>query len=116
MTARRVGIIGMGIVLAVGVAAGSVLQAKKGETEDAVYHELELFTDALSIIQADYVEQPEAKSLVYGALKMDVFAANSRIASVEERLERIERTNCAILAAVKPGNLSADCGANGGGP
>ena len=54
--------------------------------------------------------------LVYGALKMDVFAANSRIASVEERLERIERTNCAILAAVKPGNLSADCGANGGGP
>jgi carboxyl-terminal processing protease len=69
MTRRRVAIISVGVLLAVGTAAGSKLHAKKAETEDAVYHELELFTDALSIIQDDYVEQPDAKQLVYGALK-----------------------------------------------
>lgn len=52
--------------------------------------------------------------LVYGTLKMDVFAVGNRVDSVEERLARIERTNCAIAA--KLGILSSDCGSSGGGP
>ena len=69
MTKRRLLIVGFGVARAVGVAVGHGLQAKKVETDDGVYQQLELFTDALSIIQDDYVEQPEAKQLVYGALK-----------------------------------------------
>jgi len=69
MTKRRLLIVGVGVALAVGMAVGHGLQAKKVETDDGVYQQLELFTDALSIIQDDYVEQPEAKQLVYGALK-----------------------------------------------
>jgi len=37
--------------------------------DEEVYKELELFTDALAIVQSDYVEEPEAKALIYGALK-----------------------------------------------
>ena len=46
--------------------------------------------------------------LIYGALKMDVFAVNGRVDSVDERLARVERTNCAIAA--KLGIFSVDCG------
>ena len=36
---------------------------------EQLYQELELFTDALAIVESDYVELPEAKTLIYGALK-----------------------------------------------
>ena len=51
------------------VTTSGTLDAKRAANEDALYKELELFTDALSIVEADYVEAPEAKQLVYGALK-----------------------------------------------
>ncbi len=69
MTKRWMAGVGVVAALTAAFAAGGVLHAKKVETQDAVYQELELFTDAHSIIQDDYVEQPEAKQLVYGALK-----------------------------------------------
>ncbi len=72
MTMRSIGrtaAVSMAAVMAAVMLPGSVAHAKKTETEDAVYQELEIFTDALSIIQDDYVEQPDAKHLVYGALK-----------------------------------------------
>lgn len=52
-----------------GVLGAGTLFAKRASNEEALYKELELFTDALSIVEADYVEAPEAKQLVYGALK-----------------------------------------------
>ncbi len=36
---------------------------------DNLYKELELFSDAVSIIRSDYVEKPNTKDLIYGALK-----------------------------------------------
>jgi len=37
--------------------------------DEEVYKQLELFEHALSIVRSDYVEQPKAAQLVYGALK-----------------------------------------------
>ena len=34
-----------------------------------LYQELELFSDAVTIIRSDYVEEPESKKLIYGAMK-----------------------------------------------
>ena len=36
---------------------------------EEIYKELELFEHALSIVRSDYVEEPQAKQLIYGALK-----------------------------------------------
>lgn len=43
--------------------------AKRLEGNDAYYKELDLFGDALKIVQEDYVEEAEAQPLMYGALK-----------------------------------------------
>lgn len=56
------------VTLVVGFPLGR-LQAKRALEDEALYHELEIFSDALSIVQSDYVEEPEAKQLIYGALK-----------------------------------------------
>ncbi len=42
---------------------------KPAKEESNFYEDLELFTDALSIIQLDYVEEKTSKDLIYGALK-----------------------------------------------
>jgi carboxyl-terminal processing protease len=47
----------------------SALQAKRSEGNDAYYQELDLFGDALKIVQEDYVEEAQAERLIYGALK-----------------------------------------------
>ena len=63
-------VIGTVCALVVALVSNSpALQAKKTGTEDDLYKQLELFTDALSIVQSDYVEEPKPKELVYGALK-----------------------------------------------
>lgn len=43
--------------------------ADDNANNEEIYKELELFEHALSIVRSDYVEQPEAKDLIYGALK-----------------------------------------------
>ncbi|NQT00072.1 MAG: S41 family peptidase [Candidatus Omnitrophica bacterium] len=44
--------------------------AKETETDDDnFYKEIELFTDALTLIRGDYVEETKYKELIYGALK-----------------------------------------------
>ncbi|MDP2912120.1 MAG: peptidase S41, partial [Candidatus Omnitrophota bacterium] len=43
-------------------------QQQKPKTDD-LYKELELFSDAVSIIRTDYVEEKKSKDLIYGALK-----------------------------------------------
>ena len=59
--------------LVVGVTMWRVapLVAKEATTGDneEIYKELELFEHALSIVRSDYVEEPQAKTLIYGALK-----------------------------------------------
>ena len=62
-------VVGVAAVVAATVLHGSTLQAKRAPTDDELYKQLELFSDALSIVQADYVEPPEAQPLIYGALK-----------------------------------------------
>ncbi|MBN3038046.1 MAG: S41 family peptidase [Candidatus Omnitrophica bacterium] len=44
-------------------------EEKVSETEDDFYKEIELFTDALTLIRSDYVEDTKYKDLIYGALK-----------------------------------------------
>ncbi len=46
-------------------AAISAIDKKKSE----LYKQVQLFSNALAIIQADYVEEPLPKDLIYGALK-----------------------------------------------
>lgn len=48
-----------------------VVQAEPTVTDqnDKLYKQLELFEQALSLVRSDYVEQPEAEQLIYGALK-----------------------------------------------
>ena len=57
-----------GLILASGLSQLNGAEAKRPGDEE-VYKELELFTDALAIVQSDYVEEPQAKDLIYGALK-----------------------------------------------
>lgn len=49
----------------------SPAENKKAEKEKTsnFYEDIELFTDTLSIIQLDYVEEKKSKDLIYGALK-----------------------------------------------
>jgi len=44
-------------------------ETKNRQKTDDLYKELELFSDAVSIIRADYVEEKKSKDLMYGALK-----------------------------------------------
>jgi len=57
------------VLLALGFVLGSISFAEKEETPDNLYKELELFSDAMSIIRSDYVEDAKSKDLIYGAMK-----------------------------------------------
>ena len=49
--------------------AQAVKQAAVTDKNQEIYKELELFEHALSIVRSDYVEEPGAQQLIYGALK-----------------------------------------------
>lgn len=57
----------------IGIAGRNISFAEKLEQQkqksDDIYKQLELFSDAVSIIRADYVEEKKSKDLIYGALK-----------------------------------------------
>lgn len=53
-------------VLALASAGLSAIDKKK---KDELYREVEIFSDALAVIQTDYVEEVPAQNLIYGALK-----------------------------------------------
>lgn len=44
-------------------------EAQQKQKADDLYKELELFSDAVSIIRTDYVEEKKSKDIIYGALK-----------------------------------------------
>ena len=59
---------------AIGIAAHNISFAEKQQEQkkqktDDLYKELELFSDAISVIRSDYVEEKTSKDLIYGALK-----------------------------------------------
>ena len=61
-------------VVGVALLAGRTLtleavRAPASAENEEIYKELELFEHALSLVRSDYVEQPDAKQLIYGALK-----------------------------------------------
>jgi len=64
-----------GLVMVVGLAVtqtgtfGAKSSSATPDDNEAIYKELELFEHALAIVRSDYVEEPEAKALIYGALK-----------------------------------------------
>ena len=62
------GIIVAGLFAAMRMAPLGAKEVTTGENEE-IYKELELFEHALSIVRSDYVEEPQAKDLIYGALK-----------------------------------------------
>lgn len=68
---RRVWVVlAAGLLIGVGAWQGIAQSAKRAPSEEEeLYKELELFEHALSIVRADYVEPPESKKLIYGALK-----------------------------------------------
>jgi len=57
---------GLVILLALSSFALSEMEKKK---KDDLYRQIELFSDALAIIQTDYVDEPDSKEWIYGALK-----------------------------------------------
>ena len=64
----------IGFAAAIGLAVGHTVPLSAKETaapseNEEIYKELELFEHALSIVRSDYVEEPKAKDLIYGALK-----------------------------------------------
>ena len=59
---------------AIGIAAHNISFAEKQQEQqkqkpDDLYKDLELFSDAISLIRTDYVEEKKSKDLIYGALK-----------------------------------------------
>ncbi|MFH0762994.1 MAG: S41 family peptidase [Candidatus Omnitrophota bacterium] len=58
-------IIGLGIFIFVSRAVSAVDRKQ----EDDLYRQVEIFSDSLAIVRMDYVDDTDAKDLIYGALK-----------------------------------------------
>jgi len=69
--ARRTWLAAAAVALGLGVLQTVTFGAKSNTatTNEDLYKELELFEHALSIVRSDYVEEPKAQDLIYGALK-----------------------------------------------
>lgn len=59
------------VVLAASVTMGGYESAREGKTQskEDLYDQIELFSDAVSVIRNDYVDAVDSKKIVYGALK-----------------------------------------------
>ena len=66
---RRLGV-GGAILFSMVLVVSPWAQAKEAPTvKEDLYDQIQLFADALSVIQSDYVEEVKPKEIVYGALK-----------------------------------------------
>lgn len=61
-------ILALAIFVSFNIDKGSSIEENK-RTEEELYKEIELFSDAISVIRSDYVDEVKAKDLIYGALK-----------------------------------------------
>ena len=66
---KRIAALMVVVSFAIGFLISNISLAEKNEGQDDIYKELELFSDTVSIIRSDYVEEPKSKDLIYGALK-----------------------------------------------
>ena len=62
-------IIGVVILTALAVTSAICEKPRSAGQEDNLYTQIELFSDALTLIRSDYVDKMPAKDLVYGALR-----------------------------------------------
>ncbi len=53
----------------IGMASPEAIAAKKKSNQEALYEEVELLAEAITIIQTEYVEVVEPKKLIHGALR-----------------------------------------------
>ncbi len=69
---RRGIVLKIGLILLVALLAGRFAACglvKKEPGDGGLYKQIELFSDAISYIRANYVEETKSKDLIYGALK-----------------------------------------------
>jgi carboxyl-terminal processing protease len=69
---RKLGRFGIGVfllVLSVSLVSGLRSGVAREKPGDDFYQQIKLFTDAMTVIRSDYVEEPKTKDLIYGALK-----------------------------------------------
>ena len=59
---------GLGVLLALTLSVGGGV-ASKGNDQAATYENLRLFTEVLSIVQSQYVDEVAAKDIIYSAIK-----------------------------------------------
>jgi len=64
-----VGLIAAVSVIAVSVFVSLAVSATEKKKNEDLYRQVELFSDTIAIIQSEYVDEPKAKDLIYGALK-----------------------------------------------
>src|SRR4030066_2488220 len=57
------------LVFGLGISIGLSRSAKVSALSTDVYEDLKIFTDGLGLVQKEYVEETNAKDLVYGAVK-----------------------------------------------
>lgn len=71
MTRRRKFLIG--IIVGISMLASSIVSLALSNADkkkkDDLYHQVELFSDTLAIIQSEYVDDISSKDIIYGALK-----------------------------------------------
>lgn len=60
---------GMIILSAVVIFFPFLIHAKEKDQKTEMFHQVELFSDALAVIQSEYVDEVSFKNLIYGALK-----------------------------------------------
>jgi len=53
----------------IGMVSPEAIAAKKKSNQEALYEEVELLAEAITIIQTEYVEEVEPKKLIHGALR-----------------------------------------------
>ena len=66
---RKKFIIGLILGLLVFTISSLAVSGMEKKKKDALYRQVELFSDVLAIIQTDYVEEVQPRNLIYGALK-----------------------------------------------
>ena len=57
------------LVLIFGFTIKAISQQIDRQKKDEIYKELEIFSDSLALIQAEYVDEVKPKDMIYGALK-----------------------------------------------
>jgi len=62
-------IIGLIIILSLAISTSIAISAVEKKKTDDLFRQVELFSDALAIVQTDYVTETPSKDLIYGALK-----------------------------------------------